>query len=248
MAKHVVGRILRPTPTHRIVNTKTSSSGQALSEAELEQLSEFLSGLKNPDAMDLETLDGFFCALIAGPEMVMPSEYLPLVWGGELPDENAFASLEDANATLQLIMRHWNSIISELEADGVYAPVIGEPDERGVAGRGWARGFMRGLTLRREGWKEIIAREDEGQLLTIPMVAGEIDPDWPAEPLSEEKREQVVAWMAAGLARSYRYFASHRRAARGSPEQTYRRSAPKVGRNDRCPCGSGRKFKHCCGA
>lgn len=25
-----------------------------------------------------------------------------------------------------------------------------------------------------------------------------------------------------------------------------RRSGPKVGRNDPCPCGSGRKFKHCC--
>jgi hypothetical protein len=26
-----------------------------------------------------------------------------------------------------------------------------------------------------------------------------------------------------------------------------RRRAPKVGRNDPCPCGSGRKLKHCCG-
>jgi SEC-C motif-containing protein len=25
------------------------------------------------------------------------------------------------------------------------------------------------------------------------------------------------------------------------------RSQPKVGRNDQCPCGSGKKFKHCCG-
>ncbi len=27
---------------------------------------------------------------------------------------------------------------------------------------------------------------------------------------------------------------------------TVRRSAPKVGRNDPCPCGSGKKFKKCC--
>jgi SEC-C motif-containing protein len=27
----------------------------------------------------------------------------------------------------------------------------------------------------------------------------------------------------------------------------YRREAPKVGRNDPCPCGSGKKFKKCCG-
>ena len=30
--------------------------------------------------------------------------------------------------------------------------------------------------------------------------------------------------------------------------QTVRRQAPKVGRNDPCPCGSGRKYKKCCGA
>ena len=29
--------------------------------------------------------------------------------------------------------------------------------------------------------------------------------------------------------------------------QTYRREVPKVGRNDPCHCGSGRKFKKCCG-
>jgi SEC-C motif-containing protein len=27
-----------------------------------------------------------------------------------------------------------------------------------------------------------------------------------------------------------------------------RRETPKVGRNDPCPCGSGRKYKRCCGA
>ena len=28
---------------------------------------------------------------------------------------------------------------------------------------------------------------------------------------------------------------------------TFRREAPKVGRNDPCPCGSGKKYKKCCG-
>ena len=30
-------------------------------------------------------------------------------------------------------------------------------------------------------------------------------------------------------------------------QQPYVRSNPKVGRNDSCPCGSGKKYKHCCG-
>ena len=30
--------------------------------------------------------------------------------------------------------------------------------------------------------------------------------------------------------------------------QTIRRETPKIGRNDPCPCGSGKKYKKCCGA
>jgi preprotein translocase subunit SecA len=29
--------------------------------------------------------------------------------------------------------------------------------------------------------------------------------------------------------------------------QPFERTAPKVGRNEECPCGSGKKFKKCCG-
>ncbi|RPH65900.1 MAG: hypothetical protein EHM83_05270, partial [Burkholderiales bacterium] len=30
--------------------------------------------------------------------------------------------------------------------------------------------------------------------------------------------------------------------------ETVRREQPKLGRNEPCPCGSGRKYKACCGA
>jgi preprotein translocase subunit SecA len=33
-----------------------------------------------------------------------------------------------------------------------------------------------------------------------------------------------------------------------SPAKTIRLEQPKVGRNDPCPCGSGKKYKKCCGA
>ena len=35
--------------------------------------------------------------------------------------------------------------------------------------------------------------------------------------------------------------------AEPEPQITFHREAPKVGRNDPCPCGSGKKFKNCCG-
>jgi SEC-C motif-containing protein len=30
-------------------------------------------------------------------------------------------------------------------------------------------------------------------------------------------------------------------------QETVVRSSPKIGRNELCPCGSGKKYKHCCG-
>ncbi|MFB6351310.1 MAG: SEC-C metal-binding domain-containing protein, partial [Bradymonadaceae bacterium] len=32
----------------------------------------------------------------------------------------------------------------------------------------------------------------------------------------------------------------------GGQQETFERDLPKVGRNDPCPCGSGRKYKKCC--
>jgi yecA family protein len=58
------------------MNAQIPVSGP-LSEAELDQLSDFLAGLKNPHALTLEGMDGLFSALIAGPQTVLPSEYLP---------------------------------------------------------------------------------------------------------------------------------------------------------------------------
>lgn len=37
------------------------------------------------------------------------------------------------------------------------------------------------------------------------------------------------------------------RGSYGAKEEPYRRETPKIGRNDSCPCGSGKKYKHCCG-
>lgn len=221
-----------------------------LTDAERERLEAFLAGLKNPDHLTLVGLDGLFCALIAGPETVMPSEYLPVVWGGEMADEDAFASESEANELLGLMMRHWNAIADEYQRERVYLPMFDPPDATGVPGRQWARGFMRGVAMRRRGWTSMFTDENEGQLMTIALVAGEVEPSWPTTPLTDELREQLESLMGAGAGRAYHRFAAERRAtARLEREaNTVRREAPKVGRNEPCPCGSGRKYKQCCGA
>ncbi|MGD0470183.1 MAG: SEC-C metal-binding domain-containing protein [Terriglobales bacterium] len=39
----------------------------------------------------------------------------------------------------------------------------------------------------------------------------------------------------------------HRQVSPSAHRSEPRRSASKLGRNDPCPCGSGKKYKKCCG-
>ena len=73
------------------------------------------------------------------------------------------------------------------------------------------------------------------------------DPEMRPEPISPEKREEVIVHMAAGLLGAYRYFREHRQVSSSAHTSEPRRNASKVGRNDACPCGSGKKHKKCCG-
>jgi uncharacterized protein len=61
-------------------------------------------------------------------------------------------------------------------------------------------------------------------------------------------REKLIFGITAGVNAIYRYFAAARKmeARTLASARTVRRDAPKVARNELCPCGSGRKFKHCC--
>jgi uncharacterized protein len=73
------------------------------------------------------------------------------------------------------------------------------------------------------------------------------DPKMRPKPISPEQREDVIVHMAAGLVQAYRYFRVQRQAGASAHTSELRRSTPKVGRNDPCPCGSGKKYKRCCG-
>jgi uncharacterized protein len=229
---------------------RTFSQNEPLTDAELDRLGDFLKSCKGGRAMNLEQLDGFFAALIAGPETVMPSEYYPEVFGGEMSDACEFGSLREANEILRLMMRHWNTIAGMLFKGEVYEPILLE-DENGVAqGNDWARGFMRGMGMRHDGWAELVNDEQHGGCL-IPMMMlcheHDEDPEMRPAPISPEKREEVIVHMAAGLLGAYRYFRAQRRVSPSAHTGEPRRNAPKVGRNDPCPCGSGKKYKKCCG-
>jgi len=229
---------------------------EGLSEADIQQLADRLEASTDPHALTLEGVDGLFCALIASPRTVMPNEYLPAIFG---PKESAFTDLNDANKTIGLLMRYWNVIIADMERESIHLPFVFEDPEGGLPGREWAQGFLAGTRLARDGWKELFDSEREGDLFMIPLMAGEVDPTWPKEPITPDFEEQVLHSMSVGFLRSYRHFAdARRRAAMASYDRAvstpesgsnpYIRPDPKVGRNEPCPCGSGKKFKKCCAA
>ena len=225
---------------------------QPLTDPELDRLGDFLRQCKGGNAMNLEELDGFFAALVAGPETVLPSEYYPQVFGGTMEETCEFDSLDQVNATLGLLSRHWNTIAGTLYADEVYLPLLLEDDKGVVAANDWARGFMRGVELRREAWADLIASEEHGgSILPMLMLYHEHDTDPELRPnlIGPEQREEIIAHMTAGLLQIYRHYLSQRQSSipRRTSSRTVRRGTAKVGRNDPCPCGSGKKYKHCHG-
>jgi len=120
-----------------------------LTDDEFARLDAFLDNTKNSRAMNLEQIDGFFTALICGPEVVMPGEYLPYVWGNEQTQDGIFENLEEAQEILSLLNRHWNTIAKTLYEGGVYLPLMHEDENGSVTGNEWAKGFLRGMGLRR---------------------------------------------------------------------------------------------------
>ena len=221
---------------------------QPLTDAEFEQLSAILERLGDERRMNLERLDGFLAALICGPNLVRPSEYLPRILGEDFVFEDTSVLQE----FLSLIMRHWNMIVDTLNSGEIYLPLLLE-DENGIShANDWAIGFLHGMGYRKEDWAVLLDDEENGgSLIPIFALANEHNPDPSLRPYNEsigmELREQLIAGAAAGMNRIYRYFKTQRLIETDSNPTTFRRTTPKIGRNDPCPCGSGKKFKQCCG-
>jgi uncharacterized protein len=141
------------------------ADNEPLTDAELGRLGDFLKHCKSGKAMTLEELDGFFAALIAGPEVVLPSEYNRDVFGGDLSEAVEFASLDEAQEILNLMIRHWNTIAGTLHKGEVYVPLLLD-DENGVAhGNDWAHGFMRGMQMRHDSWADLVDDDKHGGVL-----------------------------------------------------------------------------------
>lgn len=232
-----------------------------LSEAEFDELDDFLESDAVPDAcMSMEMVDGLICALAVGPKLVPPSRWLPVIWGGT--EGPTFESEAQASRIIELLTRHWNTTQSRVKnpvaADSdFFVPTLTFPDDElpddtldTEYGKEWAQGFMTGAGLEPDSWEDAFQDEECASAFGLIMILdlGQ-NPDRPDIVVDLGKRRQLILSISQVANTLYQFWKNHkpRRAPAASPAVSYRPPA-KAGRNDPCPCGSGRKFKKCCGA
>jgi uncharacterized protein len=232
-------------------------SGELLprSQDELDELDRFLmSDQTSDETMVLEILDGYLTALAIGPVTVMPSVWLPRVWGPTEEDAPEFETTEQAQRILGLIFRHMNDVIHSLEDDvESHDIVIGSRKDPVTRceypdGEMWAYGFMQGVALCQRDWEPAFNDPAASQALRpIRLLDGQdVTEEERLVIRTVPQRAVLSEQLQDSLAVLYRFWLPYRRAMH--EQATVRRAAPKVGRNDPCPCGSGKKFKHRCGA
>jgi uncharacterized protein len=241
-----------------------------LSDAEFQQLDDLLADAPAPlEAMDAVMLDGFLCGVIAQPARIAPETWLPWVLDAQGRAFAADPAWSDYPRARALILRRYGALNRAIEGEGWFDPLILEPvddeppapvadseDESDalaalnpvsrplapwVAGFHFACATFTGLlehddpavaaTLARL-WRHLpVEGDDERELVAL------LDRELPLATLEDAISDLVEAVAElAELTRDARYHVD-----------TVRRDAPKVGRNDPCPCGSGRKFKQCHG-
>ena len=226
----------------------------------------------------LELVDGLFSAAIVSPTLIPPSETMPLVFGHDANWETTEQAREAMELLMrfqnqvarriamplgeddELSEAHWPLLMlpeTDDDADDEN-PLSGIDDDFPLAAA-WADGFLMGADLRSDAFRVL---EDEidwlgNDLDMLWQLAGFDDgddesdetsspaqsrPDEPAAPMTLRERFEAAAQIPFML----KALNDHRLAYGGSREPV--RVEKKPGRNDPCSCGSGRKYKHCCGA
>ncbi len=236
----------------------TAQLSAPLSDEELDELDQFLlSDAVSDETMLLDMLDGYLTAIVIGPTTILPSQWLPGVWGPSEDDAPEYESVEQAQRIMELMMRHMNGITWSLQYDAdAFDPLLDSMVHEGdaceyVVGEAWAYGFMQGVELCRQDWQPLFDDPTAREALRPINLLGAEELTEAEEALTRSPalREELTAQLAASVAAIYRFWLPRRAVQHANlVASTFRRDGPKPGRNDPCPCGSGKKFKKCCGA
>jgi uncharacterized protein len=122
------------------------------------------------DSMGLSDLDGFLTGIVVGPELILPSEWLPVIWGGEEP---VFQTEDEMRTVLGTIMGRYNEIVACLNTDpDDLDPIFLEGPEGEVIASDWADGFIDAVALRPMAWKPLMEHDRAGILMAPLFLLG----------------------------------------------------------------------------
>lgn len=190
--------------------------------------------------IDLNELDGFLTAIVSGPVAVMPSQWLPLIWGDEEP---FFESEEDFSLVISLFMRHMNHIAQTLmqQPEDFYPLFVCRKydDKEIYIVDDWCEGYRRAVRINEPLWIGCSNKLDNW-LDAINSFTEESN--WSGHektPVNNGEERAEVVWHAA--LNIHQFWLNQR-----TPSEAHQPKQEKVGRNQPCPCGSGKKFKKCC--
>lgn len=239
-----------PDEPPTFIGTDALIGESALTKSDLAFLEQVLQKYQTEFSPDnLSTLHGFMTAIVSGPNMLPPSFWLPELWGGEslMPQWEDISEVERFMNALFTMMNH---IVSTLMASPQRFSAIFIGDEHSIDVCDWCFGYIDAVDLDIEAW---------GGLPDHLMMKLDFIDDLAVESArftGEERealRDQII-----GIAEDIHAYWIKQRSPLPSggtqpipdnlvplrPQQPV--TSMKVGRNEPCPCGSGKKFKKCC--
>ncbi|MDR3187059.1 MAG: UPF0149 family protein [Holosporaceae bacterium] len=225
--------------------SQDAEASKPLCDEEIEELNNILYGLPNEEAMSLEMVDGFFTALHCSPSIVTPNVFLHKVCGDDDENEMSFEDEEQFYLFVKLLMRYWNEVGIQLR-NKAFVPFLYSTPDRGTA---WSIGFVHGVILAEGNLESMMRDEEEKMTFMVILMLAFADNDLQDDDLpplfnkevTPEFREELLKCLP--IAAAFLYARFHRKSI---SEMLGIASSGKLGRNDLCICGSGKKYKKCC--
>ncbi|CAN5290604.1 YecA family protein [soil metagenome] len=220
--------------------------------SKLRKLDAALLDLASDEAMGLSEFDGFCAGLLVCPDLVMPGEWLKRVWGEEEDGEPVFDDLADARKMIAMLTDHYNDVAKMLHRrQGDYAAIYDVDTRNGeTLWEIWVEGFAAAMELRPESWTAMARDFDEDTAAAFSCLVVLIDiargeSDLPAETIEEMtvNAHDLIPGLVETLYDAQLRLNQGALAAPAAGPVT----RGKTGRNEPCPCGSGKKYKKCCG-
>ncbi|VEJ20950.1 UPF0149 family protein [Neisseria animaloris] len=211
-------------------------------EASLQRLSELLDAkAETANTMRCDEVQAYMMALLSGPDDLNTSEWLPEVVGNEsLFSQEECDEIESLvmSMVLDMRMKFQEKMLPDL---WLYEDAAEHPDFHT-----WCNAYLYALDVVPTDWFETIDDEEfEDLFYPIMALGGIYDEDENGEMvlhLTNRELTQLESELPHVLLDIYHYWQS----VINKPK-TIRRESEKIGRNDPCTCGSGKKYKTCCG-